>query len=303
MTRTTYWPATTPTPTPTVFLHGLFERPALWTPVIERLGLDPHATLCPTLPGHRAHDTARTATQALTSGAFMDDLADRIDTRFGRPARIVGHSTGGLLALARAERHPDMVRDVVTAGGLFAGHRDAVASRWLRVLRHPRLGPTSFAAMWRLWLSNRMWFERGYAKVMSKASLASVPDALRLSLRCTNPEAIRATALWVSTTCLTAALPRIRQPVLALVGRADPVVPAHHQIKMVQSLPNGQAQVLGGGHLPFYERADQFDTALRGWMYSAQSLPDTRKRPPAASERALSGAVGMRQAETLVCLV
>ncbi len=59
----------------------------------------------------RGYGRSRPAAPVVTDAARqVDDLAEVLA---GRPAVVVGHSFGGILALALAERRPDLVRSVV----------------------------------------------------------------------------------------------------------------------------------------------------------------------------------------------
>lgn len=87
--------------TPVVLLHGLGGSPRVWDRVRPLLPAD-NEVLAPTStrPG-RIEDDAEAVAQLLS------------DACAGRPAVVVGHSRGGLVATALAERHPDLVSHVV----------------------------------------------------------------------------------------------------------------------------------------------------------------------------------------------
>jgi len=83
--------------TPVVLLHGLGGSPAVWRHVVPLLGSMPiHAPL-------------------LTRPARIEDDADAVAVTLtaAGPAVVVGHSRGGLVATALAERHPHLVSHVV----------------------------------------------------------------------------------------------------------------------------------------------------------------------------------------------
>lgn len=80
---------------PILLLHGVFGSPSLLQPWIEVLrahGYDVHA---PTLPGREPGDDA-----VLADTAIDDCFRVALDAydRLGRPAIVIGHSFGGLLA-------------------------------------------------------------------------------------------------------------------------------------------------------------------------------------------------------------
>jgi pimeloyl-ACP methyl ester carboxylesterase len=49
-------------------------------------------------------------------GELADDYAEVLDDMFGRPADLLGISTGGSLALLLAANRPELVRRLVVAG-------------------------------------------------------------------------------------------------------------------------------------------------------------------------------------------
>ena len=90
---------------PILLLHGVFGRPELLRPWIDRLEAQGYAVHAPTLPGRNPtddHVLARTGIEDCFAVAL--DAYDHI----GEPAIVIGHSMGGLLtqkiAAARAPR-------------------------------------------------------------------------------------------------------------------------------------------------------------------------------------------------------
>jgi pimeloyl-ACP methyl ester carboxylesterase len=98
-------------PTPAiVFLHGYLESPAIWPPFIGEAFADCQV-LMPALPGYEA---ASTATDYGLEAAAESVYAALTAAGVGR-AVLVGHSMGGYVALAFAEKYPGLVAGL----GLF----------------------------------------------------------------------------------------------------------------------------------------------------------------------------------------
>ncbi|GEL25800.1 alpha/beta hydrolase [Pseudonocardia sulfidoxydans NBRC 16205] len=94
--------------TPILLLHGLMGRATTWWPVARRLtghgrviGLDA-----------RGHGRSQ-ATGPWTTERLAADAAELLDQLGAGPAIVVGHSMGGLHALALAASRPDLVQAVV----------------------------------------------------------------------------------------------------------------------------------------------------------------------------------------------
>ena len=91
---------------PIVLLHGLMGRATTWWRTAQWL----------TAYGHvigldaRAHGRNPNRHHCTTE-QFAQDVADRIDRQ--HPAIVIGHSMGGLHAIALAANHPDLVKALV----------------------------------------------------------------------------------------------------------------------------------------------------------------------------------------------
>ena len=89
-------------PLPVVLVHGAMDRATSFGKVLRRLDdLEVDAY------DRRGYATSVDAEPAATTVAdHVDDLLDRVRTR---PSVVIGHSYGGVVALAAAARHPELV--------------------------------------------------------------------------------------------------------------------------------------------------------------------------------------------------
>lgn len=90
-----------------VLVHGSLDRSAAFIRVARRLG--DHEVV---RYDRRGYGRSREAGVSATIEAGVDDLVAVLGDR---PAAVVGHSLGGVVALAAAGRHPDLV----TAAGAY----------------------------------------------------------------------------------------------------------------------------------------------------------------------------------------
>lgn len=99
-----------------VWLHGLGERAATFAPVIAAPALAPLRHVILDLPGHgaRAAEPGPPPSIDATADQLAAWLADQ------PPVVVVGHSLGGVIALALAERAPARLRAVVDVEGNVA---------------------------------------------------------------------------------------------------------------------------------------------------------------------------------------
>lgn len=257
---------------PVVFLPGLCETSAIWRPAAGHLGLTPQSALAPELPGHCPGDTPEAVRAALRSGAWLDRLAAEMLRRFkGRPAVVVGHSTGGMLAIALARRHPSAVARLCLVNSLTGLPRTGRFSRRRRLLLRDGTGAVAFRLLWRLWLSTPATFRRGMAASANGPLRLPAAEAMRRHLARCDPLAVRETARWAARTDVGGDLARIDAPVLAVIGRADPVVPPETQVAILRTARAAHALLLGGGHLLPMEAPDALNAALAAWRGAAPS--------------------------------
>jgi pimeloyl-ACP methyl ester carboxylesterase len=89
-----------------LLLHGLGATGGVWRGLVEAYG---GPALAPDLPGH--------GSAPWQDAYFFDTMAEAVLPLLGdQPETVVGHSMGGVVALALAARAPDRVRRVVGLG-------------------------------------------------------------------------------------------------------------------------------------------------------------------------------------------
>ena len=275
--------------TPLVFLPGLFETPHIWQSTIDRLKLPADRVAHLHLWGHKPEDRG-----AFDLDTWVADAVGIIRAHGGdRPVTLISHSTGGLLSLILAKRHPEFIRSLVLTGSLTCGHRDRAARLEEKLLTRPLMGRALFSLAARGWVRSRAGFERALSCVMAPEIAAEVPDDMRLMLSQCSPAAALTMARWVLRTSIIDQLPQIRVPILAMIGQHDMVVPPLHQLRMMQAAPSGEGCLLDAGHLPFLENPAAFDRALRGWLmrpHGATPLSARAQPAPVLSSNALRAA-------------
>jgi pimeloyl-ACP methyl ester carboxylesterase len=93
---------------PVLLVHGGAAHGGWWTQVAPILAAR-HRVVVADLSGHGASDHRG----SYDAGLWAAEMAAVIDVAVGRPAAVVGHSMGGLVALATAARHPGPVDRLV----------------------------------------------------------------------------------------------------------------------------------------------------------------------------------------------
>lgn len=96
---------------PVIFIHGFCETKEMWFPFVEPLAKQ-YKVVCVDLPGYGESPLEQTQ---LSLEEVADQLANWFSSEGIEKAVVIGHSLGGYVALALAERHPHLIQGL----GLF----------------------------------------------------------------------------------------------------------------------------------------------------------------------------------------
>lgn len=105
-----------------VLVHGAWHGGWCWDklrPLLEAAG---HTVATPDLPGH---GDDRTAIAEVTLDAYAERVCRAIDAQ-SEPVVLVGHSMGGMVITAAAERRPDRIRTLVYLCAFLPGDGDTL---------------------------------------------------------------------------------------------------------------------------------------------------------------------------------
>ena len=250
--------STTPLPA-VVFLHGYLESPEIWRGFIGNYFQDCQV-LTPALPGYKPGDAATDYSLDAAADAVRAELAQ---AGIGR-AVLVGHSMGGYVALAFAEKHPGLVAGLglFHSSSLPDGEHDAERRARNRTFieehgvaafadefLQPQLSPTHRESM-----NNEV--------EMLQRIAAAVPLAVALG----NLDAM------AQRPDRRAVLEQATYPVLFIAGKDDHAVPPEKT--HAESLLPDYCTVLwlaGVGHLGYLERPTDTRRAVRQLVEAAFS--------------------------------
>ena len=247
---------------PLLLLHGLGGAAATWIELAPMLALR-RTLLIPDLPGHGGSG-------ALAAAPSLSAFADRALELAAReemlPTAVVGHSTGGVVALRAAVRHPQRVTALVlaaAAGITSARRRSDYALRMFGLLE-----PARRIAPYRRFIARSPLLKTlvfGYF-------MAADPPALR-------PRAVEAVlagpALHVDTRSAARALVsddprpdlhRVRCPTLVLWGARDHQLPIGDAFDYARRLRAPIRTIAGCGHLLIAERPEACVDAIESFL-------------------------------------
>jgi pimeloyl-ACP methyl ester carboxylesterase len=260
-----------------LFVHGFSLDMTVWHNQWMDLSED-HRCVLMDLRGHGSSGKAAHGDLSLRSmgrdvGAVLEAVTP------DRPAVVIGHSMGGMAAIAMAEQRPELfgalVKGVVLIGSASTDLlRGAMGS--ITELLRPRLGNLSAAAR--------------RVDRLRKAVLASPGDLRGAAVRLTQfgPDAqphhvdhiVRlaeraSSEVWTDGLSglmeidLRHALPRVSVPALVVVGSHDRVTPPASAVELAGALPDARLQVIdGAGHMPMLEQPVELDRMIRSFAHT-----------------------------------
>ncbi|MBC7892091.1 MAG: alpha/beta hydrolase [Sphingobacteriaceae bacterium] len=237
-----------------IFLHGFGENASVWANLTEALAFEARCL------------TPDYSDLALpTVEAYADWLRGWLDARQTEPMVLIGHSMGGYIALAFAERYPARLT------GLGLAHSTAYADTDER--KQKRLD------------SVKAIEEKGAAAFLEKF----IPNLFAESFAEGHPEVLAAhfeTVKNLPTEALVAAMNAMRTrpdrravletapfPVLFLIGLADRSVSPEDSLEQVKLPAQTQELVLEGvGHSGMVEAPEAFLSAVRHFLERVEKI-------------------------------
>lgn len=235
---------------PLVLVHGLLDSSEGWDDLARSTR---RPVIAIDLPGFG--DSSQPKSPNVES--YADDVMKTVDSLGLKSYTLVGHSLGGAVAAAMAEKDKDKISSLVLMAPAGFGHIRVAEAANLPILRN--IHKISLP----LFLSNPLLVNAVYATAISHHKLPSRELLTRLekSSSKVGTGAVSAVeALANAGTSKTAFFRRhldYQGPVHALWGRHDQLVPTDHSRGVAHALPQAKIQVWDDmGHHPQYERPD-----------------------------------------------
>jgi pimeloyl-ACP methyl ester carboxylesterase len=230
--------------TPVLGIHGTPSSALLWSDAARVLA---EVGACIIYDRRGFHRSERPSTYETTDLAHhVADAAALLDEVATPPAVVIGRSTGGLIALALAVRHPRKVRALVLLEpAVFAV--DPATAAWARHLRETvlaRAGVQPDAAA-----------QAVFDAALGPAVWESLPAELQEHFAAAGPAVlaeIRGHGLDLSAEPVEftdADLAAVRQPTLLVSAHDSPDVMRRVNDHLAAALPRSEQATVAGGHL------------------------------------------------------
>lgn len=242
-------PPPSPSTPAALFLHGAGMEGSVWALQAPRLGAKGVTALVPDLPGH-----GRSGGEPLAS---VDDLAAlvwRLADALGlRRLALVGHSMGGLAALAAAAAEPERATHLALLGAALALPVNAA------LLGAARDEPAKAAGLIAGWGLGRR-ASLGGGGVLG----GSLDGGVRALLAGARPGVLHGDLVACNDyKGGPAAAARVTCPTLVLIGAEDRMAPPKRGRELAAAVPGAAAEVVpGAGHMLMLEAPEPVAGAL-----------------------------------------
>lgn len=196
---------------------------------------------------------------------FVRQLAELLEAlRFTRQVNLVGLSMGGPIAAAFTLRHPERVKKLVLIDPCGA---QPIDTAWtIRFARIPILAEIAYGQLGAANLVNGVakdffdpalvehFQERYKVQMRYKGFMRSILSTIRNDMLGSNIELYRS-------------LGKTETPILLCWGRDDRTVPFEQSGLLREAMPRAEFRVIEHcGHIPHYEKPDEFNPILLGFL-------------------------------------
>ncbi len=239
-----------------VLLHGFLENSTMWKTVAQEFSHQ-HRVICIDLLGHGQ-------TGCIGYIHTMEQMAEAVHTVLRslnlRRALFIGHSMGGYVSLAFAEKYPEFVKGICLMNS--TAQADSEDRQQLR-LRANKMAQTNFENIVRMSVGNL--FKPESLRLFANEVASVKTEALKTPLQgyMAANEGMRIRPNRVST------LHNIKK-IFYVIGKYDPVINVDSVTEEAQGL-NTQYVILEGGHMSHIENRKELIAALKSFLRVIQN--------------------------------
>jgi pimeloyl-ACP methyl ester carboxylesterase len=239
---------------PVILIHGLGHPAARdWAQVIPALAAS-YDVYALDLPGFGASDKGNHLYSPSNYVRVLDAL---FGERLKRPANVVGHSMGGVIALAYATAYPDRVRRLIVVDAAGVLHRTVYGEFLGRAMAERKVGADS------PWLDMLSRFIATQAENLPAKGVLSIENAqVRQRLLRGDPTTIAGLALVEHD--LSRGLRTIKAPTLIIWSSDDKIAPLRTGQALASAIAGARLAVIAdAGHAPQVTQPERFNALLR----------------------------------------
>ena len=236
--------------TPIVLIHGFGLNRRIWVEMAEKY-LKPHRVILPDVRGHGETDAPE---GAYPMSLLAEDIKELLDFLGIEKAAVCGHSMGGYITLAFAERYPERLVGLglitTRAKADSAGQR---ADRYQMVEKVRENGAIVLAeSLGPKLTTDEAVFEETY-KMLSNTDPLGIIGVLQGMAERPDRRDL---------------LSKITLPALVTAGDQDQIIDLGDARQMADAFPKAKFHLISGaGHMPMLEKPEDLASGL-GWLIS-----------------------------------
>jgi len=235
-----------------VLLHGFLENSSMWKDLIPELSKR-NKVIAIDLLGHGNSDCLG---YVHSMELFAETVYAVLKQLKIRKCSLVGHSLGGYVALALAEKHPEKVKGLCLMNS--TSNEDSEERKDIRT-RANKMAQTNLKNMIQLSISN-LFYHENLLKFTSEIDFLR-QEALKTSLQgylaAQEGMKIRPNRNHILTNATFKKL--------LIIGEKDPVIDVNISLEEAQKT-NSEYVILDGGHMSYVENTKQLLDALQSFL-------------------------------------
>jgi len=222
-----------------VLLHGFLEDRTMWEPFLHVLS-ENHTVITIDLPGHGKSDCIG----YIHSMELMAEVVEAVLKKENiKAAKIMGHSMGGYVALAFAERHPEMCTEIVLLNSTPKGDSTERKENRARAIALVKKNKDAFLSM----AISHLFAEKNKSKFS-----AEIESLKKEALKMKTQGIIAALEGMKVRKDRTRLLKKLTVPKTIIAGTLDPIMPLDDLEKIALNC-NCQFIKWEGGHMSTIE--------------------------------------------------
>jgi pimeloyl-ACP methyl ester carboxylesterase len=264
-----------------LFIHGWSVGRLSWETIIQPYT---HLGRCVTidLPGHYPAQSPAAYT-SLSQQELIELETTAIKHICGdAPVTLIGHSAGGLVALAVAAQLGQQVQRIITINSVIWGDFRGIVglAQWL--VRNNLFD--TFKTLWNLTLLDSWTMMLGLSMFIHQqprfwTNTFSWQSCQRAAewYRKHSLEELTIFLHFLDTCDIRSLITDLQTPVLIIVGEKDPVIPPEQSYWLDDHLPNTALRILEQtGHIPQIETPITFQNVMLAWLEQTNTLPEQK---------------------------
>ncbi len=233
------------TGTPIVLIHGFGLNHTIWLELTKKY-LQNYRVVLPDVRGHGASESFG---EDFTIEDLADDLYLILDFLGIQQSVICGHSMGGYITLAFAEKYPDSIIGLgLVTSHAWADPPEKASARYKLIDAAKKNGAKALAdSMVPLLTKDESVVEKIHQMVMATSTSGIIGAAKAMAGRPDRFELLKG----------------FQKPALIAAGEEDQIAPLENSIKMANALSQGVLLTIpDAGHLPMLEKPDMLGVGL-----------------------------------------